>query len=146
MKSIDESDLDDLYKLNQEIFKEEILYDKDYLSRFCKLKQGYIMRKNDKTLIGYAIFGMTYCESQRIFTIVSIGVLNTYRGKGYGKMLLQTILDKYPTREISLHVRVTNKVAQKLYKSLGFEIKNIEEKYYHQLNDDAYHMVKKVVQ
>ena len=141
LKTLDESDIEDLYKMNQEIFKEEIVYDKPYLERFCKLKQGFIL-KNDKSPIGYVIFGMTYCGANRQFTIISIGVSSAFRGKGYGKMLLQAVLDKFPSREISLHVRVQNKIAQKLYKSVGFEIIDIEEGYYHQLNDDAYHMTK----
>ena len=144
MKIIDESDLEDLYKLNQEIFREEIIYDKKYLERFCKLRQGYILRNNEKTPLGYIIFGMTYYKQKNVFTIISIGVLNTYRGNGYGKLLLQTVLNKYSSREITLHVRATNKLAQALYNSLGFTIENSEENYYYQLNDDAYHMVKKI--
>lgn len=143
MKNIDESDLDDLLKMNQEIFRDEIVYDKNYLERFCKLKQGYIIR-NEKTLVGYIIYGMTYCKSKRRFTIISIGVYDIFRGKGYGKLLLQTVLNSFSTKEISLHVRITNKIAQNLYKSLGFEIIETEENYYHQLNDDAYHMLKKI--
>jgi hypothetical protein len=32
LKILDESDIEDLYKMNQEIFKEEIVYDKYYLN------------------------------------------------------------------------------------------------------------------
>ena len=142
LKILDESDIEDLYKMNQEIFKEEIVYDKYYLKRFCRLNQGFIL-KNNKLVIGYVIYGMTYCGENMQFTIISIGVSRAFRGKGYGKLLLQAVLDKFKTREIFLHVRVQNKIAQKLYKSLGFEIKEIIKDYYHLLSDDAYHMIKK---
>jgi ribosomal-protein-alanine N-acetyltransferase len=142
LKNISIEDLDDLYELNQKIFKNEILYEREYINRFCKLGQGYIMKENNN-LIGYILYGLTYHKTGRYFTIISIGILESYRGKGYGKHLLATITNKYPEKDIILHVRVTNKIAQRLYKSLGFVISDIEKDYYHQLNDDAYCMIRK---
>ena len=140
---IDETYLEDIINLNHKIFKDEIVYDKTYVERFCKLKQGVIIRTNNKKPIGYILYGMAQCRSKRSFTIISIGILNEYRGKGYGKLLMKSVIELYPLREIALHVRVTNNVAKKMYESIGFEIKDIEEGYYYQLNDDAYHMIRK---
>jgi ribosomal-protein-alanine N-acetyltransferase len=140
-KLIDENDNNELLKLNHTIFSDEIMYDLPYLTRLCNLHQGYILKENNIS-VGYIIYGMTYCNGSRNFTIISIGVLNTFRGNGYGKLLINKVLDRFPEREISLHVRVTNKIAQGLYKSVGFNIKATEINYYHQLNDDAYHMTR----
>jgi peptide alpha-N-acetyltransferase len=46
----------------------------------------------------------------------------------------------YDAEYVSLHVRVTNRAAIALYKDvLGFEIKNVDEKYYAD-GEDAYDM------
>ncbi|AYV76595.1 MAG: ribosomal-protein-alanine N-acetyltransferase [Terrestrivirus sp.] len=141
LKVIDLTDAEELLKLNQSIFSDEIVYDLPYFARLCKLQQGYILKENNAP-IGYIVYGMTECNGLRTFTIISLGVLNSHRGKGYGKQLIKKVLEKFPEREISLHVRVTNKLAQNLYKSVGFKITGVEKDYYYQLNDDAYHMVR----
>ena len=58
------NDLEKLHNLNHIIFANEIIYDKDYLIRFCKLKQGYIIPN-----IGYFqnIFRDFSCKSRSPF-------------------------------------------------------------------------------
>lgn len=142
LKQISESDLDLIYNLNHTIFKDEITYDRDFLKRLCKLRQGFIAYENNIP-IGYTLFGMTDCNGAKWFTIISIGVLASHRGKKVGKKLLTAVCEKYPDRDIMLHVRLTNVTAQYLYKSVGFQVTDLEENYYPQLKDHAYHMVKK---
>lgn len=43
-----------------------------------------------------------------------------YRGKGYGKLLLRALIDKYPHTTISLSVASENKNAIGLYEKMGF--------------------------
>lgn len=142
MKQIDVNDIDTLCHLNSTIFKNEVTYDKTYIGRFTRLKQGYILYENDLP-VGYILYGMTMWKTKREFTIISLGVLETSRGKGYAKRLMLTVMNNYPNRDISLNVRLTNIKAQNLYKSLGFETVMIDKGYYWQLNDDALHMVYK---
>jgi ribosomal protein S18 acetylase RimI-like enzyme len=78
----------------------------------------------------------------KVFTIYSIGIIKTHRGKKYGKLLIDTVIDKYPDIHMALHVRTTNKSAQKLYKSVDFSITKIDKNYYKELNEDAYYMEK----
>lgn len=144
LKKIDVRDLKDICPLNQIIFKDEIVYESEYIERFCKLNQGFVLKTHDTKLpVGYVIYGMVQYEGARAFTVISIGVLNKYRGKGYGKLLLNVVLDDYPDRDIFLHVRASNKIARKMYESLGFVVNDLVKDYYYQLNDDAYHMVRR---
>ena len=142
LTSVSESDLDLIYNLNHTIFKDEITYDKEFIKRLCRLKQGYIAYINNVPT-GYILFGMTICKNERYFTIISIGVLSNFRGKNIGKKLLFKVCEQYSDKDIILHVRPKNTAAQNLYKSAGFAIIDIEENYYPQLNDNAYHMLRK---
>lgn len=141
LHQITENDVDLIHNLNHTIFKDEITYDKNFIGRLCKLKQGYIAYIND-VAVGYILFGMTMCKDKREFTIISIGVLSNFRGKNVGKKMLFKVCEEYSSKDIILHVRPKNIAAQNLYKSAGFKIVDIEENYYPQLNDHAYHMVK----
>jgi ribosomal protein S18 acetylase RimI-like enzyme len=141
LRTIEESDTETIYKLNQSIFKDEIIYDKEYLNRLCKLKQGYIINHDDIPA-GYLLYGMTRCKNNRLFTVISIGVEDKYRKNRYGTNLMNKLIEQYSDKEISLHVRVKNIIAQKLYTNMGFKITDTEKGYYPSLNDDAYHMVR----
>lgn len=61
---------------------------------------------------------------KHIVNIVSFYVIPTFRGKGAGKALLQTVIAKYSgnhdIKKLQLGVTDTQKPAQHLYKSLGF--------------------------
>ncbi|PRP86110.1 putative acetyltransferase complex ard1 subunit [Planoprotostelium fungivorum] len=92
--------------------------------------------------------------------ITSLAVLRSHRKLGLATKLMQqsrgsfiptsisnraaekSMLETYDALYVSLHVRVGNRVALKLYKdTLGFSIHETEEKYYAD-NEDAYAMRK----
>jgi len=141
LKKISPDDVDLLCKMNNDIFINEIIYDRNFINRFCKLGQGFIYYYGDVPT-GYILYGMVWRDNKREFTVVSIGVDIKHRGKGYGRLLLDRLVQSHPDREIHLNVRETNTVAQKLYSSIGFV--KVEEviNYYHQFNENAYHMIK----
>jgi [ribosomal protein S18]-alanine N-acetyltransferase len=79
-------------------------------------------------------------EEAHISTIASHPA---YRGRGYGEVvlnaMLQRALDLGATYTV-LEVRVSNIVAQNLYKKYGFSIAGTKKDYYHNNKEDAYDM------
>ncbi len=75
--------------------------------------------------------------------IISFAVRKEFRGKGIGKMLLKSAIERLKTRgkkKITLEVRVSNVQAQALYEKLGFKITEVIPSYYSD-GEDAYFMV-----
>ncbi|MAU13574.1 MAG: ribosomal-protein-alanine N-acetyltransferase [Anaerolineaceae bacterium] len=74
--------------------------------------------------------------------ISTIAVHPTSRGKNFGELILVAMLCRalrLGAEYCVLEVRVSNAVAQALYKKYNFEIQGIKRKYY-QNNEDAYDM------
>ncbi|KAJ1517362.1 N-terminal acetyltransferase A complex catalytic subunit ard1 [Coelomomyces lativittatus] len=76
--------------------------------------------------------------------ITSLSVLRKYRRLGLAEKLMRqsqsAMRDIYNAHYVSLHVRISNKAALKLYKdNLGFDVVNVEKKYYAD-GEDAYAM------
>mgnify|MGYP006271243667 CR=1 FL=1 len=66
-----------------------------------------------------------------------------YRGRKYGEILLVGMIRRairLRAGYIVLEVRVSNTVAQNLYKKYGFTIHGTKPEYYHQDKEDAYDM------
>lgn len=116
-------------KIQNEVFKNEtripltkddICYDQIQSYYFEK---GSVFIKKENAYVGYGqiIF------NDNIATIVNVGILETYRSKGYGRALMQYllgILKEQGIRGVNLKVSAENDKALKLYKSLGFNIKS----------------------
>ena len=72
--------------------------------------------------------------------IVSIGVRSEYRGLGLGEMLLLAAIERAIEHElgkVTLEVRVSNHVAQNLYKKYGFTERGLRRGYYTDNREDA---------
>lgn len=116
--------------------KEHFLYelsDNDYAYLYVIEVHGQI--------VGYIDFWITFDICQ----LASIAVHPSFRGKHYGKALMdQMILDANIAGcdNISLEVRVSNIVAKKMYESFGFIQVNIRKQYYSDNQEDAFLMVK----
>lgn len=75
--------------------------------------------------------------------ITTICIAQRFRGKGLGEVLLSYIMGEAQAlgaRRVTLEVRVTNDVAQALYKKYGFTVEGIRRRYYSDNNEDAYIM------
>lgn len=75
--------------------------------------------------------------------ITNIAIRPKYRGKGLGKALLIYVMELASlagATKMTLEVRVSNEIAQNLYKNLGFEVKGIRPRYYTDNQEDAYIM------
>jgi ribosomal-protein-alanine N-acetyltransferase len=83
-------------------------------------------------------------ETGRVGHLISIAVLEQYRGRGVGSALLsetiRALRDVYEVESIYLEVRVSNDVAIHLYEKFGFRKARIIKHYYMD-GEDAYVMV-----
>jgi ribosomal protein S18 acetylase RimI-like enzyme len=84
--------------------------------RFVGLLDGHI--------ITYATLSLTqYPNAPGQALLADVHVHPAYRGRGWGKMLLQRVLQTAWERQktvVALHVRYNNWVARALYQRLGF--------------------------
>jgi ribosomal-protein-alanine N-acetyltransferase len=90
-------------------------------------------------IAGFAGMWVMYDEAH----ITTIGVDPEYRGQGFGELMLVALFDEAIRRHASLltlEVRVTNTVAQRLYEKYGMSVQGIRARYYTDNGEDAYIM------
>lgn len=84
-----------------------------------------------------------YCGAWLIIDeahITNIALLPNYRGKKIGEGLLKSMMQLAKLKNcysMTLEVRVSNKVAQNLYRKLGFQDGGIRKQYYSDNGEDA---------
>lgn len=96
----------------------------------------YLVLELDGKVIGYCGLWVIMDEAQ----ITNIAIHSTHRGKKFGERLLQEAMEvarAYGAEVMTLEVRVTNTVAQNLYKKLGFQPGGIRKNYYSDNLEDA---------
>ncbi len=96
----------------------------------------YIVAEKEGQLIGFCGMWIVLDESQ----ITNVAVMPEGRGQGIGEKLMREALRIAKERGcvvMSLEVRVTNDVAQNLYRKLGFQAGGIRKKYYTDNQEDA---------
>ncbi|UJF35684.1 GNAT family N-acetyltransferase [Paenibacillus hexagrammi] len=85
------------------------------------------------TLIGFASFG--YRKEHERYELISVMLGHPYQGKGYGKAILQAIIDTmvdlYECKEIYLSVIHNNERAIRTYEKMGFKPTGEIEKGFH---------------
>ncbi|RSL29290.1 ribosomal-protein-alanine N-acetyltransferase [Salibacterium salarium] len=90
---------------------------------------------------GYEIIG--YCGVWIVIDeahITNVAVHSRFRGQHIGEILMMNALEMshaYGAKSMSLEVRVSNFVAQSLYKKLGFQAGGIRKNYYTDNREDA---------
>jgi ribosomal-protein-alanine N-acetyltransferase len=87
-------------------------------------------------------FGGMWCVYDEAH-ITTIGVDPHYRGRGFGELLFAALMDEAIRRGanwVTLEVRVSNHVAQRLYSKYGLSIRTVRARYYSDNGEDAYVM------
>lgn len=96
----------------------------------------YIGLEDDGTLIGYCGVWIIVDEAH----ITNVAVLPEYRGRKLGEALMKKIMEtavEMGAKTMTLEVRVTNHIAQSLYRKLGFQDGAIRKNYYSDNQEDA---------
>ena len=103
------------------------------------LKQETPTLTGKPCIVGYG--GLWKIESEA--HISTIAIHPDYRGRGFGEILLAGMFGKalrLDARYIVLEVRVSNQVAQNLYRKYGFTQHGRKKNYYRSSREDAYDM------
>ena len=85
--------------------------------------KSYFVVKANQENIGFIQFDLEGDKGQ-----FDLGVLKSYRGKGYGKQLLETAIDYLnakDTPQVSLMVITKNGLAYEMYKRRGFKVSKV---------------------
>jgi [ribosomal protein S18]-alanine N-acetyltransferase len=96
----------------------------------------YIVLEEDQKIIGYCGAWVVIDEAH----VTNVAVLPAYRGRKLGEALLRKMMSvakDMGARSMTLEVRVTNHVAQSLYRKLGFQNGGIRKNYYSDNQEDA---------
>lgn len=111
---------------------ENAFYNELTTNQFAK----YVVMELDEKIIGYCGVWIVVDEAH----ITNIAIHSKYRGKGYGEMLFQSVIElskMFGAQTMTLEVRVSNIPAQNLYKKLGFLPGGIRKNYYSDNGEDA---------
>ena len=101
----------------------------------------YFVAETNQKIVGY--IGSWFFKD--FVHITNVAVHPDFRKKGIGTRLMNYIIDLAKGRKVKkvvLEVRISNGIAQKLYKNLGFRIEKIKKGYYPDNKEDALYMVK----
>src|SRR5690606_25175886 len=96
----------------------------------------YFVIEDNEQIFGYCGLWVIVDQAQ----ITNIAILPKYRGKKYGELLFTYVLAKAKekgAKELTLEVRVSNIVAQKLYKKYGLVPVGVRKNYYVDNQEDA---------
>ncbi|MDR7002713.1 ribosomal protein S18-alanine N-acetyltransferase [Neobacillus niacini] len=96
----------------------------------------YIVLEEYDKIIGYCGAWIVIDEAH----ITNIAILPEYRGKKLGEALMQKMMSvarEMGAKSMTLEVRVTNQIAQSLYRKFGFQNGGIRKNYYSDNQEDA---------
>ncbi|MDQ0254168.1 ribosomal-protein-alanine N-acetyltransferase [Evansella vedderi] len=96
----------------------------------------YLVAEIDKRIVGYIGVWIIIDEAH----ITNIAVHSDFRRRGIGEMLLDGAMELAKTlgaKKLTLEVRVSNTVAQNMYRKKGFQQGGIRKKYYTDNQEDA---------
>ena len=109
------------------------------------IEKGYysMVLEDNERLVGFAIMAISSEESH----LLNIGVNKDFRGSGFGEQIMKKMIiaaEVMGSKKIILEVRVSNKIAYRLYEKLGFHEIGERKKYYRlpEGREDAYVMSK----
>lgn len=130
------NDIDEVLKIEHASFtlpwSREAFYNELLNNHFSK----YILLEDEGKIIGYCGLWVIIDEAH----ITNVAVLPEYRGKKLGEALMLKVMEvarESGALRMTLEVRVSNHVAQSLYRKLGFEDGGIRKRYYSDNQEDA---------
>ncbi|MFA5560327.1 MAG: ribosomal protein S18-alanine N-acetyltransferase [Acholeplasmataceae bacterium] len=122
-------DIYDIHNLEKRVFPQpldlEFLYDELAINPFAK----YYVYEQNKKIVGYLGYRVIDDTAEMMNFIVD----PKHQKQGIGKTLISDTIDeliKQGVKMITLEVRKSNKIAIKLYESVGFKRSHIRRNYY----------------
>lgn len=141
-----ESDLEQVYKLEQECFIDPYKYE-DIEYEFYKNPVNVILVACvDNKVVGFNDFMITFNSA----TITQICVSKEYRNRGIALSLLKEMENTFPkdgeeeVETVTLEVRKSNVPALSLYTKDGYEVV-VAKPHYYKDGEDAVYMVKRLL-
>jgi ribosomal-protein-alanine N-acetyltransferase len=131
----DENDVDEIIDISIDVFGIESCFTEYYYIELIGQSKSYVIIDDNK-IVGFSLNKL----KEKSIGISMIAVREEYRSKGFGTMLLKQLINenKNTCRLFYLMVDVENSGAIKLYKSIGFRIDGIRNRYYENGNDGYY--------
>jgi ribosomal-protein-alanine N-acetyltransferase len=115
------NDIDEIYLIERSSFHEQEVYPKDLLKFYLGIApKTFLVVEVEGKIVGYVI---AVIRRGYIGHIVSIAVNPSFRGKGFGKLLMVKIEENLKILGcvvLRLEVKKTNIVARNLYLKIGF--------------------------
>ncbi len=135
-RSMQEEDIDQILEVEHASFStpwsREAFYNELNNNKFAV----YIVLEEDKKIVGYCGAWIVIDEAH----ITNIALLPGFRGRKLGEALLRkmiSVAEEMGTKSMTLEVRLSNHVAQSLYRKLGFRDGGIRKNYYSDNQEDA---------
>ena len=129
IKKNDVSYIEQLVKIEQEIFKNSAYSHKTILEFLNDENYSIYIYNNSGKIYGYMII----LDSVNVYEILKIATIKEERNKNIASKLLEKIKEK----DIFLEVRESNKTAINFYKKNNFKQITIRKKYYSDTNENA---------
>jgi ribosomal-protein-alanine N-acetyltransferase len=136
---MDIQDIDAVMEIDRQSFPKPWSKETFYRELMFNDHAVYLLMIYEGKIIGYSGMWIIVDEAH----ITNIAVLPEYRGKKLGAALHQKkieIAKDHHVKLMTLEVRVSNVVAQKLYEKFGFQIGGLRKNYYTDNQEDAYVM------
>lgn len=131
-----EEDIDRILEIEHASFStpwsREAFYNELYNNKFAV----YIVIEVDKKVVGYCGVWIVIDEGH----VTNVAILPEYRGKKLGEQLMHALVEVAKgmgAKTMTLEVRVTNYIAQSLYRKFGFQNGGIRKNYYTDNQEDA---------
>ena len=130
------NDIDDILKIEHESFT--LPWSREaFLNELTTNQYAfYLGLEEEGKIIGYCGIWIVVDEAQ----ITNVAILPEYRGKKLGEAIMRQVMEvasERGARTMSLEVRVSNSIAQSLYRKLGFQNGGIRKNYYSDNQEDA---------
>lgn len=129
-------DIDAVFEIETQSFKTPWTYESLEREILFNEIARYLVLVIDEKVCGYAGFWIIFDEAH----ITNIAVRREWRGMGYGKILVNSLIDyarNIGMRAMTLEVRANNDIALALYTHLGFLRSGIRPNYYADEGQDA---------
>ncbi|PGT80374.1 ribosomal-protein-alanine N-acetyltransferase [Bacillus sp. AFS040349] len=129
-------DIEEVYQIECQSFSAPWTKESLYYELEQNLFAKYLVVELDGKVVGYCGLWVIMDDAQ----ITNIAVHPEYRGRNIGEALLRFTIQlsrEMNAKRLSLEVRVSNHIAQSLYKKVGFLPGGIRKRYYTDNQEDA---------